>query len=191
MLNGWLADLEAREPWPTRNLHVLADHHGNRSPRADPGARGVVVGLTLEQGKDALARRYLATLQAIAYGTRHIIEQMNAAGHRIERIVMCGGGTKNPYWIRENANATGCEIHLLKEVDAVTLGAALLGAVASGTFASLPAAAAAMVQPGGSYPANPKTKDFHDAKYAIYLQLYEDMDRCRSAMSAWQAKLGS
>ena len=186
VLNDWLADLESREAWPTRNLHVLSDHHGNRSPRANPAARGMVVGLTLEQGKDALARLYLATLQALAYGTRHIIESMNAAGHTVERIVMCGGGTKNPYWLRENADATGCEIHLVSEEDAVTLGAALLGAVACGAFVSMPAAAAQMVRPGGSVAARPETKAFHDAKYAIYLQLYQDMERCRSAMSSWQ-----
>ena len=186
VLNDWLADLESREAWPTRDLHVLSDHHGNRSPRANPAARGVVVGLTLEHGKDALARLYLATLQALAYGTRHIIESMNAAGHKIERIVMCGGGTKNPYWLRENADATGCTIHLVSEEDAVTLGAALLGAVACGAFATMPAAAAVMVRPGGSIAARPETKAFHDAKYAIYLQLYEDMERCRFAMQAWQ-----
>jgi FGGY-family pentulose kinase len=186
VVNDWLADLEARETWPTRDLHVLADHHGNRSPRANPAARGMVVGLTLEQGKDALARIYLATLQALAYGTRHIIESMNAAGHRIERIVMCGGVTRNPYWLRENADATGCEIQLVSEEDAVTLGAALLGAVACGAFAALPAAAAAMVRPGGSVAARPQAKAFHDAKYAVYLQLYQDMERCRSAMSTWQ-----
>jgi FGGY-family pentulose kinase len=185
VLNDWLADLEAREPWPTRHLHVLSDHHGNRSPRADPQARGVVVGLTLETGKDALARLYLATLQALAYGTRHIIERMNAAGHQIERIVMCGGGTKNPYWLRENADATGCEIHLVSEEDAVTLGAALLGAVASGAFASMPDAAAQLVRPGGSVAARASTRAFHDAKYAIYLQMYQDMDRYRTAMRDW------
>lgn len=129
---------------------------------------------------------YLATLQALAYGTRHIIESMNAAGHKIERIVMCGGSTKNPYWLRENADATGCTIHLVSEEDAVTLGAALMGAVASGAFASMPAAAAEMVRPGGHVAARPETKTFHDAKYAIYLQLYQDMERCRAAMSAWR-----
>lgn len=184
VLNDWLADLELREAWPTRDLHVLSDHHGNRSPRANPAARGAVLGLTLEQGKDALARLYLATLQALAYGTRHIIERMNASGHKIERIVMCGGGSKNPYWLREYADATGCEIHLVSEEDAVTLGAALLAAVAAGAFASMPQAAASMVRPGGSVAARPHTKAFHDAKYAIYLQLYDDMERCRAAMAA-------
>ena len=186
VLNDWLAHLEKCEEWPTRDLHVLPDHHGNRSPRANPFARGAVIGLTLEEGKDALARLYLATLQALAYGTRHIIESMNAAGHRIQRIVMCGGGTKNPYWLRENADATGCDIHLVSEEDAVTLGAALLGAVACGAFASLPEAAAAMVRPGACVQARPDTKAFHDAKYDIYLQLYQDMERCRSAMQAWR-----
>ena len=110
---------------------------------------------------------------------------MNAAGHRIERIVMCGGGTKNPYWLRENADATGCEIHLVSEEDAVTLGAALLGAVACGAFPTLPDAAAKLVRPGGSVKARHETKAFHDAKYAVYLALYQDMERCRSAMQAW------
>ena len=182
LLNDWLADLEAREPFPTRNLHVLADHHGNRSPRANPAARGLISGLTLETGKDALARLYLATLQAVAYGTRHIIESMNDAGHQISRIVMCGGGTKNPYWLRENADATGCDIHLVSEEDAVTLGAALLGAVAAGTFGSLPEAAAKMVRPGGCVAARAATRAFHDAKYAVYLQLYQDMERSRMTM---------
>jgi FGGY-family pentulose kinase len=184
--NDWLADLERREPWPARDLHVLADHHGNRSPRANPNARGAVLGLTLEQGRDALARLYLATLQALSYGTRHIVESMNAAGHRIERIAMCGGGTKNPYWLRENADATGFDIHLAEEEDAVTLGAALLGAVACGAFPTLPEAAAALVRPGDSVEANPEARAFHDAKYAVYLQLHEDMERCRFAMRAWR-----
>ena len=166
-------------------MHVLPDHHGNRSPRADPSARGLIVGLTLETGRDALARRYLATLQALAYGTRHIIETLRTHGHRIERLVMCGGGTKNPYWLREHADATGCAIELVSEDDAVTLGAALLGAVASGQFASLPEAARAMVRPGRSINPRSETQAFHAAKYAVFLQLYADMKRHTQALADW------
>lgn len=101
-----------------------------------------------------MARLYLATLQAIAYGTRHIIEAMRAAGHDVSRIMMCGGATKNPLWLREYANATGCDIHLAREEDAVTLGAALLGSVACGGFASLTDAVAAMSRHGHTITAD-------------------------------------
>lgn len=185
LLNQWVASLEQREPWPTAQLHVLADHHGNRSPRANPYARGAVIGLTLEQGQDALARLYLATLQAIAYGTRHIIDAMNQAGHRITRLVMCGGATKNPLWLREYANITGCDIQLAQEEDAVTLGAALLGAVACGRYPHLSAAAAALVRPGATIAADPQSRDFHDAKYRVYLQLYADLQSAQRQMRNW------
>lgn len=185
VLNQWVADLERRDPRPTAQLHVLADHHGNRSPRANPHARGAVIGLTLEQGPDALARLYLATLQAIAYGTRHIIETMNQAGHQITRLVMCGGATKNPLWLREYADITGCDIQLAQEEDAVTLGAALMGAVACGRYPHLSAAAAALVRPGAVIHADPQSKAFHDAKYRVYLQLYTDLQVAQQQMQDW------
>lgn len=34
--------------------------------------------------------------------------------------------------------------------------------------------------------ARPETKAFHDAKYAVYSPLHQNMEPCRSAMSAWQ-----
>lgn len=54
----------------------------HRSPIADPKAKGVVFGLTLDPSEQQLARLYLATVQAIAYGTRHIVEHCNANGHK-------------------------------------------------------------------------------------------------------------
>ncbi|MGL4428490.1 MAG: FGGY-family carbohydrate kinase [Silvania sp.] len=185
VLNQWVAALEAREAWPTAQLHVLADHHGNRSPRANPFARGVVSGLTLESGQDGLARLYLATLQAIAYGTRHIIDTLRDAGHVIQRITACGGATKNPLWLREYANITGCDIALSDEEDAVTLGAALMGAVACGQYATLPIAAGAMVRSGGVIRADPATADFHQAKYRVYLEMYHPQQQAQQAMHKW------
>lgn len=183
LLNEEVAKLRASETYPSAGLHVLPDHHGNRSPRADPEARGSVVGLTLEDGVPALARLYLSTIEALAYGTRHIIETMNRSGHRVERIVMCGGGTRNALLMAEHANAIGLDIALVEDDDAVTLGSVLLAAVASGTFADVPAAAAAMVRPGRVYAADPATRAFHDAKYAVFLKLYDQQAECRALMA--------
>lgn len=46
----------------TADLHMLPDFHGNRSPRADARARGMVSGLALDSSFESLARIYLATI---------------------------------------------------------------------------------------------------------------------------------
>jgi glycerol kinase len=50
---------------------------------ADPKAKGVICGLTLDTSEKHLALLYLATIQGIAYGTRHIVEHCNAHGHKV------------------------------------------------------------------------------------------------------------
>ena len=92
----------------THELHVQPDFHGNRSPRANPTLKGVISGLTLSTTLDELARLYLAAIQAVAHGTRHIIAEMNRQGYRIDTLFVCGGGTKNPVFLREHADITGC-----------------------------------------------------------------------------------
>ena len=121
----------------TAGLHVDPDFHGNRSPRADSSLRGMISGLSLSAGPDDLARLYLATLQSLAYGTRHIIETLNDTGYRIDTILASGGFTRNPVFLREHADATGCRIVLPEEPEAVLLGAAILGAVAAGAHATV------------------------------------------------------
>lgn len=54
-----------------------------RSPIADPKSKGMVCGFTLDTSEKQLALLYLATVQGIAYGTRHIVEHCNAHGHNV------------------------------------------------------------------------------------------------------------
>ena len=192
VLNGRLQTLSAGLPFPaalTRDLHVLPDFNGNRSPRADPTLRGMISGLALSATLDDLAALYLATIQGIAYGTRHIIETLNAAGYAIDTIMACGGGTKNPVFLREHADASGCQLVLPREPEAILLGAAMLGAVAGGAHPDLPAAMAGMSQAGAVIdPAGGAVQAFHDAKYAVFLRLYADQMAYRATMAAAGSK---
>lgn len=124
---------------------------------------------------DDMALQYLATIQGIALGTRHIIEVMNDAGYEIDTIMACGGGTKNTVFLQEHANATSCVIVLPEESEAVILGSAMLGSVAAGFYSDIPDAMNAMSRISKSVmPQTEKIKHFYDAKYKIFHKMYED-----------------
>lgn len=168
----------------TRDLHVLPDFHGNRSPRADASLRGAIGGLTLSDSVEELARLYLATVQAIAYGTRHIVESLNAEGYRIDTLLACGGGTKNPVFLREHADATGCRVVLAEEPEAVLLGSAIQGAAAGGLYGSVPEAMAAMTRPGRVIePAGGAVAAYHEAKYRVFHRMHADQLAYRETMN--------
>ncbi|NOU34432.1 MAG: FGGY-family carbohydrate kinase [Polyangiaceae bacterium] len=165
------------------DLHVLPDHHGNRSPRADSSLRGMISGLRLSDSVDHLARVYLATIQAIAHGTKHILDAMNACGYRIDTLFACGGDLKNPVFVREHADATGARLVLPAEPESVLLGAAMLGAVASGDALSVPAAMATMARVDRVVlPAAGDVAAFHARKHAVFLRMHEDQLAYRSLM---------
>jgi len=166
----------------TRNLHVLPYHHGNRSPRADPTLRGVISGLRLSAALDDLALLYLATIQAIAYGTRHIVEALNATGYAVDTIMASGGGTKNRVFLQAHADATGCRVVLPAEPEAVLLGAAVLGAVAGGAYPDVRTAMGAMTRAGRVIEPDPAVAGYHQAKYAVFQRMYEDYVAYRGMM---------
>lgn len=160
----------------TNHLHVLPYFHGNRSPRADASLRGSVVGLTLSSTIDDLAIQYLATIQAIAYGTRHIIEEMDKTGYDIDQISATGGGTKNDLFLKQHADICGCNIMLPKESEAVLLGSAVLAAVASGAYPNIRKAMAGMNQTGKVIEpeVNQTAINYHSSKYKVFHKMYED-----------------
>ena len=166
-------------PELTKDFHVLPYHYGNRSPRADAHARGMVVGLTLNQSILEVAKQYYATVQAIAYGTRHIIEAMNEKGYQISEIYMCGGHTKNEIFLQEHADVTGCRIHLPKEREAVLLGTAMLAAVAAGKYRNVMEAMRSMSKVGKVISPNTRHRKYHEGKYKIFKVMYEDFSKIR------------
>ncbi len=89
---------------------------GERTPIADPDARGVIAGLTIEHTRGDLDR---AALEATALGVRHNVEAIRAAGGSIERVVAVGGGTQGDLWLHVVSDVTG----LTQEVRSVTIGA--------------------------------------------------------------------
>jgi len=152
--------------------HVLPYFHGNRSPRADSSARGIMSGCTLSHDIKEVALWYGATIQAIAYGTRHIIETMNEQGH-----------LKNALFIKEHADITGCRVIIPEEPEAVLLGAAILGAVAAGEFSSLSDGMKAMCRSGAVVEPDRSTESYHEVKFEIFKDMYDFQQQMNTKMS--------
>lgn len=160
----------------TKDVHVLPYFHGNRSPRADPNLTGIVTGLRLSRTPEDMAIQYLAAIQAIALGTRHIIEALNDKGYAINTLVASGGGTKNPIFVQEHVNATRCLMLLPEQKEAMLLGSAMMGAVASRVFESFDDAMEQMSRTGKTVtPQTNAITHYYDLKYEVFHRLYDDL----------------
>lgn len=169
----------------TRDIHVLGDFLGNRCPHADPLAKGIVDGVTLDRSRISLALRYYAAVQAVAYGTRDIVRAMNEKGMQIDTLYVTGGGTKNPLWLQEHADATGLTLVLPQEPEAVLLGTAMLAATACGIYPHVHAAMQGMSKRGKVVTPNPQTAKYHNAKFACYQDLYRQQVQRRHVMRSF------
>ncbi len=181
--------LSAGLPYPallTRHLHVYPDHYGNRAPYADPYSRGVVDGLTLNKSQEALALLYYATLQGLAYNIRDVLRALSESGYTIDTIFVTGGSVKNRYWLQEHADITGCKVVINREPEAVLLGSAILGAVAGGAYPDIPTAMRAMSQPAQVIEPNPASARYHQAKFELFREMYQQHRKRRERMNLIQ-----
>ena len=162
---------------------VLPDFHGNRSPLADPSLRGMVYGLELDATFEGLARLYYATAVGIVYGTRHILDELNRHGYAIDRLHLTGGHAKADLLVRLYADATGLEVVLPREPDAVLLGSAVNAATACGLYPDLGQAGRAMVHEGLRVAPDPASARAHDEGYRRFRAMIASRGEMLSAWS--------
>jgi len=105
---------------------------GLGAPYWDMYARGTIVGLTRGTTREHLAR---ATLEAIAYQTRDVIEVMGAeAGLQVQTLRVDGGGTANSFLMQFQADILGVPIQKAAVPETTALGAAYLAGLAVGLW---------------------------------------------------------
>lgn len=166
---------EARAvPSGSDGLLVLPYFAGERTPLFDPGARGVMFGLTLTHGRGHL---YRALLESTAFGVRHNLEAFREAGGDPGRLVAVGGGTKGTLWAQIVSDATG----LPQEIPAVTIGASYGDAYFAGIAAGLVAADDEWSRVNDVVEPDPGAMPVYDELYDLYKRLYvtnrDDMHR--------------
>ncbi len=132
--------------WPpgTEGLLFLPYLAGERTPHADPDARGCYAGLSLRHNRGALVR---SLLEGVAFGLRDSLDLISELGGRPVLGRVSGGGARSEEWLRIVASVLELPLERVAVQDAAAFGAALLGGVAGGVWPDVPAAVAATVRP--------------------------------------------
>jgi xylulokinase len=123
---------EAAE-WETgaHGLVFLPYLAGERTPHADPDARGAFVGLELRHDRGALVR---AVLEGVAFALRDCLDLLRSLGVDAETGRVSGGGARSDLWLEIVASVLDLPLEVTASEEGSAFGAALLGGVAGGAF---------------------------------------------------------
>ncbi len=120
----------ARSVPDTNGMYLVPAFTGIGAPYWDPFARGTVVGLTRGCNRAHFIR---ATLEAMAYQTRDILDIMEAeCGTRIQSLKVDGGASKNDFLLQFQADMLGVPVVRPEVVETTALGAAYLAGMTVG-----------------------------------------------------------
>jgi xylulokinase len=177
MVGGSYEELVAEaQRWPagTEGLTFLPYLQGERTPHADPDARGAFVGLSLRHDRGALVR---AVLEGVAYGLRDSLELLRDLG--VEPTVgrVSGGGARSGLWLRIVASVLGIPLERTAVEEGAAYGAAMLGGVAAGTFADAGEAVAACVRVRDSVEPDPEWQRVYEEGHPRFRSLYPALRR--------------
>jgi xylulokinase len=161
---------EAGEWGPgVEGLTFLPYLQGERTPHADPFARGAFVGLSLSHDRGALVR---AVLEGVAYGLRDSLELLRGLGVQPETARASGGGARSDLWLRIVASVLGVPIERTAVEEGAAYGAALLGAVAAGEFADVDEAVRVCVRVRDTVEPDPEWQAAYEERYPRFRELY-------------------
>jgi xylulokinase len=107
---------------------------GERTPHADPSARGAFAGLSLRHDRGALAR---AVLEGVAFGLRDALDLVADMSHPPRRPAagrISGGGGRSELWLQIVASVLEMPLEATVVDEGAAYGAALLGGVAAGVW---------------------------------------------------------
>ena len=119
----------------TAGVYFVPAFVGLGAPHWNARARGTITGLTRAATAAHLAR---ATLEAIAYQTRELVEAMEAdAGAPLTELRADGGAAANDFLMQFQADILGKPVVRPANIETTALGAAFLAGLATGVWSGV------------------------------------------------------
>ena len=125
------------------NVFFLPYLMGERSPHNDPDAAGTFIGMRMDTKREDMT---LAIFEGVTFALRDSLEVARSLGIKIDRTMICGGGTKSPLWKRLVANILNVEVEVPVSEEGPGFGAAILAAVGCREYESVEKAAKSIIK---------------------------------------------
>lgn len=138
-----IVDEAALVPAGSDGLIFLPYLTGERTPHADPLARGAFVGLSLAHSRAHLAR---SVIEGVSYALADSGDLMRALGVSLESVRVTGGGGRSELWRNILANVLQSRVLAATGDTGPAFGAAILAGVGAGVFSSIEDATETLVR---------------------------------------------
>ncbi len=162
----------AQAPACSEGLFFLPYLTGERTPHADPDARGAWVGLSLRHGRPHMVR---SVVEGATFAMRDCLEIIKEMNISIEEIRLSGGGAKSGFWKQLQADIYGQGVCTINAEEGPAYGVALLAAAGTGAYKDVVEACNATISVVTSTLTDATAKATYDRGYPIYRQLYRSL----------------
>lgn len=162
----------ATAPAGSEGLFFLPYLTGERTPHADPNARGAWVGLTLRHTRPHLIR---SVMEGACYAMRDSLEIIREMGVPVKEIRLSGGGARGPLWRQLQADIYGQKVVTINASEGPAYGVALLAAAGTGAYKDVVEACTKTIRVVDSTKPVAKHLKCYNAAYPEYQQLYRSL----------------
>jgi len=165
-----LLTAEAAEAAPgCEGLYWLPYLTGERTPHNDPFARAAWVGITQRTSRNELIR---SVMEGATYAMNDVLTILRERGLRARQVRLSGGGARSAFWRQLQADIYGATCATINAVEGPAYGAAILAAVGTGCYASVPAACKAVIKVARTIKPDRKAVRLYAKHYEQYRRLY-------------------
>ncbi|TWU05105.1 xylulokinase [Stieleria varia] len=168
----------------SNGLLFLPYLNGERTPHADPNARGAFVGLNLTHDRGAMTR---SVMEGITFALRDSLDIIQSLDVPVGEIRASGGGSRNPFWRQMQADVFGKKITTLTVEQGPAFGVALLAAVGDGAYKDIQSACNATIEVASQTTPDKDAVKRYDKLFPIYRRLYQDLAESMGELACYQA----
>ncbi|RPI86900.1 MAG: xylulokinase, partial [Planctomycetaceae bacterium] len=162
----------AQAPPGSEGLIFLPYLTGERTPHADPHARGAWIGLSLRHGRAHLAR---SVIEGATYAMRDSLEIIRELRIPAKEVRLSGGGARSGFWRQLQADVYGMKVVTTNSHEGPAYGVALLAAVGTGAYKSIVEACQATIKVVDGAAPQAKARKVYDAEYPLYQRMYRSL----------------